>query len=70
MEGYCRQTHLPFSGFASSQTVAEPAGRAETTQTEYDAENMATKHSRKKKGENLQLIKHKSNIKPSELYAA
>lgn len=40
MEGYCRYKDLPFSGFASSQTVAEPAGRAETTQTEYDAENM------------------------------
>lgn len=49
MEGYCRWTHLPFSGFASSQTVAEPAGRAETTQTEYDAENMAVNIQRKRR---------------------
>lgn len=31
--------NLPFSGFASSQTVPEPAGRAEQIQTEYDAQD-------------------------------
>lgn len=39
MEGYCRRRNLPFSGFASSQTVPEPAGRAKKIQTEYDAKN-------------------------------
>lgn len=35
------EKNLPFSGFASSQTVPEPAGRAKKTQTESN--NQRTK---------------------------